>query len=233
MDDGGGLVATIFIVTAWAGLMAALAIYIVSLGMLPLAAVIVVAAVNLMCRCRDAVLVHRSEPSPAFLGDATAVGGRFLSQAISPMTRVPTLAAINAAELRLLQSKRNVRQSVDRTRSALRAAIARPSTLVLVAVAVGYFGIFGLAPASPRRQKRTEQHWTPQSERPAQPCANVRLDVWRTSAGLCTSAWRSRMEAEAGRASTPTCRALRPKAIPPQSATTEHDSPGPGQHGVG
>ncbi len=44
----GGLVASIFIVTAWAGLMAALAMYIVSLGMLPLAAVIVVAAVNLI-----------------------------------------------------------------------------------------------------------------------------------------------------------------------------------------
>jgi hypothetical protein len=44
----GGLVATIFIVTAWAGLMAALAMYIISLGMLPLAAVIVVAAVNLI-----------------------------------------------------------------------------------------------------------------------------------------------------------------------------------------
>lgn len=53
------------------------------------------------------------------------------------MKRVPTLAAINAAELRLVQSKRNVRQSVDRTRSALRAAIALPSTLVLVAVASG------------------------------------------------------------------------------------------------
>jgi len=44
----GGLVATTFIVSAWTGLMAALAIYIVSLGMLPLAAVIAVAAVNLM-----------------------------------------------------------------------------------------------------------------------------------------------------------------------------------------
>lgn len=44
----GGLAATIFIVTAWAGLMAALAIYLVLLGMLPIAAVIVVAAVNLI-----------------------------------------------------------------------------------------------------------------------------------------------------------------------------------------
>lgn len=54
------------------------------------------------------------------------------------MTRVPTLAAVNAAESRLVQSRRNVRQSADRTRSALRAAIARPSTLVLVAVAAGF-----------------------------------------------------------------------------------------------
>lgn len=43
----GGLVAAILIVTAWAGLMAALALYIVSLGMPPIAAVIVVAGINL------------------------------------------------------------------------------------------------------------------------------------------------------------------------------------------
>jgi len=44
----GGLVATIFIVTAWAGLMAALAMLIVLLGTHPLAAVIIVSAVNLI-----------------------------------------------------------------------------------------------------------------------------------------------------------------------------------------
>ena len=44
----GGLLASICIVTAWAGLMAALAMYIVSLGMLPLAAVVLVAAINLI-----------------------------------------------------------------------------------------------------------------------------------------------------------------------------------------
>lgn len=44
----GGLIAAIFIVTAWAGLMAALALYIVSLGMFPLSAVVVIAAVNLI-----------------------------------------------------------------------------------------------------------------------------------------------------------------------------------------
>ena len=53
------------------------------------------------------------------------------------MTRVSALAAINAAESRLVESKSNVRESVDRTRSALRAAIGRPSTLLLVAVASG------------------------------------------------------------------------------------------------
>jgi len=53
------------------------------------------------------------------------------------MTRGPALAAIEAAELRLIQSKRNIRQSVERTRSSVRTAIARPSTLVLVALASG------------------------------------------------------------------------------------------------
>lgn len=53
------------------------------------------------------------------------------------MKPVPTLAAIHAAELRLIQSRRNVRQGVARTRSALREAVTRPSTLVLVAVAAG------------------------------------------------------------------------------------------------
>ena len=43
-----GLVAAIFIVMAWTGLMAALAMYVVLIGMLPIAAVIVVAAVNLI-----------------------------------------------------------------------------------------------------------------------------------------------------------------------------------------
>lgn len=53
------------------------------------------------------------------------------------MTRGPALAAIDAAELRLIESRRNVRKSLERTRSAVRSTIARPSTLVLVAVASG------------------------------------------------------------------------------------------------
>jgi hypothetical protein len=81
--------------------------------------------------------VHRSEPSPAFRGYATAVGERFDGQVTGAMMRAPTLAEIDVVELRLLQSKRNVRQSVDRTRLALRTAITRPSTLVFVAVAAG------------------------------------------------------------------------------------------------
>jgi hypothetical protein len=53
------------------------------------------------------------------------------------MTRTPTLAEISAVELRLLQSKRNLRQSLDRARSALGTAMTRSSTLTLVAVASG------------------------------------------------------------------------------------------------
>lgn len=44
----GGLVAVIFIVMAWTGLMAAVAMYAVSLGMHPMAAAVVVAAINLL-----------------------------------------------------------------------------------------------------------------------------------------------------------------------------------------
>ena len=53
------------------------------------------------------------------------------------MMRAPTLAEIAVVELRLSQSKANVRQSVDRTRAAIRTVITRPSTVVLVAVAAG------------------------------------------------------------------------------------------------
>jgi uncharacterized membrane protein YqjE len=44
----GGVIAAILIVMAWVGLMAALVMFIVSLGMHPIAAAIVVAALNLM-----------------------------------------------------------------------------------------------------------------------------------------------------------------------------------------
>ncbi|MBU6485177.1 MAG: hypothetical protein KGR23_10305 [Betaproteobacteria bacterium] len=44
----GGLVAAICMVTAWMGLMGALVMYVVSLGLLPIAAVILVAAINLV-----------------------------------------------------------------------------------------------------------------------------------------------------------------------------------------
>jgi hypothetical protein len=81
--------------------------------------------------------VHRSEPSPAFRGYATAVGERFHGQVTGAMMRAPTLAEIDVVESRLLQSKRNVRQGVDRSRSAFHTAITRPSTVVLVAVAAG------------------------------------------------------------------------------------------------
>lgn len=89
------------------------------------------------CRCRNALLVHRPEPSPAFRGYSTAVGKHFQGQVNGAMMRAPTSAEIDAVELRLLQSRRNVRQSIGRTGSALRAAITRPSTVVLVAVAAG------------------------------------------------------------------------------------------------
>lgn len=58
------------------------------------------------------------------------------------MKRIASLAAINAVELRLFQSRREILQSVDRTHSALRAAVVRPSTLMFVAVASGISSFF-------------------------------------------------------------------------------------------
>lgn len=130
----GGLVATIFIVTAWAGLMGALAMYIISLGMLPIGAVIVVAAVNLIAGAGMLNWCVGLSRHLLFVATRRQLAGASL---VRPSTRVPTMAAINAAELCLCQSRRNVRQSMDRTRLALRTALVRPSTLVLVAVASG------------------------------------------------------------------------------------------------
>ena len=132
----GGLVAAIFIVTAWAGLMTALAMYVVSLGMLPIAAVVVVAGVNLIAGA--GMLYWCINLSRRLLFAATQRQLAGIPRAdTSDMTQAPILTTVNATELRLIQSKRNVRQSVDRTRSALRTTIKRPSTLVLVAVASG------------------------------------------------------------------------------------------------
>lgn len=64
------------------------------------------------------------------------------------MMRVSTLEAINAAELRLVQSRQLVRVGVKRTNSALRATLARPSTLVTVALTSGIFGYM----LTPRRR---------------------------------------------------------------------------------
>lgn len=56
------------------------------------------------------------------------------------MMRAPTRAAIYAAELRVAQAKQSTRDSLCRARSALRATIARPSTLALVAGTAGVLG---------------------------------------------------------------------------------------------
>jgi hypothetical protein len=58
------------------------------------------------------------------------------------MMRTPTLAAIDAAELRVAQSRRNTRESLRRARVEFRAILARPSTLALVAGAAGLLGFW-------------------------------------------------------------------------------------------
>ena len=56
--------------------------------------------------------------------------------------RAPTLDEIHAAELRVAQSKQTTRDTLRRVRVAFRAALARPSTLALVAGAAGLLGFW-------------------------------------------------------------------------------------------
>ena len=65
-----------------------------------------------------------------------------LRQAIFVMMPGPTLAAIVAAEKRVVQSKRNTQDSLRRVRIAYRASIARPATLALSVGAAGLLGFW-------------------------------------------------------------------------------------------
>lgn len=58
------------------------------------------------------------------------------------MTRAPTLAAIDAAELRVALARRNTWDDLGRVRVAFRTTLARPSTLALIAGAAGLLGFW-------------------------------------------------------------------------------------------
>ena len=173
--------------------------------------------------------VNPLEPAPAFLGDATAVGGRYRSQAISTMTRLPTLAAINAAELRVVQSKRNVRLSVDRTRSALRAAIARPSTLLLVAVASGIWA-FLLS----RRVRLSVKSQPSNADSKSRASIPSLLRTFVSMYGARLLAFALQLGAAAWQRSGSRINANMPSTLATDdTATTGHDSAGPGQQDSG
>lgn len=81
------------------------------------------------------------------------------------MIRAPTLAAIYAAELRVVQAKQSTRNSLRRARVALRATLVRPSTLTLVAGTTGLLG-FCLT-------RRRQQHATSSADRGVAPTASA------------------------------------------------------------
>ena len=58
------------------------------------------------------------------------------------MMRAPTRAAIHAAERRIAEAQQGTRDSLRRARAALRATLARPSALALVAVSAGVLGFW-------------------------------------------------------------------------------------------
>jgi bacteriorhodopsin len=73
------------------------------------------------------------------------------------MKHAPTLAAIDAVELKMEESRRRTREGLGRVEAAFRQTVARPST---IAAAVGIAGVAGLAgfllssrrPSVPRRR---------------------------------------------------------------------------------
>lgn len=66
------------------------------------------------------------------------------------MMRAPGIAAIHAAELRVAQSGRNTHDSLRRAQVALRANLARPATLALVAGVTGLLGFWLARRPQPR-----------------------------------------------------------------------------------
>lgn len=145
------------------------------------------------------------------------------------MMRAPALAEIHAVELRLLQSKRNVRHSVDRTRSAVRTAITRPSTVLFVAVTAGIAAFWfarrrrpsmesaAVGAGSATKAARPGVVWTFISRYETPVLAYVLQQV--------TAAWQKRRScAHSSRATTPT---------PPDAANAEDRRPVSGVGRIG
>jgi len=71
------------------------------------------------------------------------------------MKHAPTLAAIDAAELKLEESRRETLQALRRARLAFRESASRPSTIAAAAGVASVAGIAGfLLARRPRRQQR-------------------------------------------------------------------------------
>ena len=82
------------------------------------------------------------------------------------MKRSTTLATIYTVELRVAQSRRNTLSELRRANAALRAILARPTTLALVAGTAGIFGFW-----LERRQKPTKT--SPRVTDAARPLSSV------------------------------------------------------------
>jgi hypothetical protein len=76
------------------------------------------------------------------------------------MIRAPSLTAIYAAELKVALARRNTSDGVGRARLAFRTALARPSTLALVAVASGVLGFWLASRPEPRSKSTTRSAGT-------------------------------------------------------------------------
>jgi len=77
------------------------------------------------------------------------------------MKHAPTLAAIDAAELRMEQSRRETREGLRRVRHAVRETVTRPSTLAAAGGLASVAGLAGfLLARRPRRSTRRAAYAT-------------------------------------------------------------------------
>ncbi len=156
-----GVLAVVLVFTAWLGLMSALALWAVSLGMTWISAMFVIALVNLVTA--TLVILYCMTLSRELLFPATQ---RQLAM-IPPikfcgmMRYMPTRSAILTAECQLAQAKCETRENFVQVRSAVRARVAKPSSVLAMTGAGALFGVWLARRNKPQITQKGVSAWTP------------------------------------------------------------------------
>lgn len=155
-----GVLAVVLVFTAWLGLMSALALWAVSLGMTWISAMFVIALVNLVTAAL--VVLYCVTLSRELLFPATQ-----RQLAIPPikfcgmMRSMPARSAILTAECQLAQAKCETREHFVQVRSAIRARVAKPSSVLAMTGVGALFGVWLARRNKPQIKQQGVSAWTP------------------------------------------------------------------------